>query len=73
MAVGTRGVILTPQAAKASFSLERVGPSAALAPFVERHWLIRWDLRGRDAHRQETLPQPCVNMSSRRANPACSA
>jgi AraC-like DNA-binding protein len=59
--IGTHG-ILDPHAGAAHFALARVAPSAALAPFVERYWLIRWDLRGRPAYAQETLPYPCVNL-----------
>lgn len=42
--------------------LTRLPPSEALAPLVERHWAVRWDLRGRPPHLQETLPHPCVNL-----------
>jgi AraC-like DNA-binding protein len=52
--------ILHPAAAP--FSLSRHRPAPDLAVFVERHWIVRWDLRGREPYRQETLPHPCVNM-----------
>jgi AraC-like DNA-binding protein len=44
------------------FALSRHRPAADLAVFVERHWIVRWDLRGRAPFRQETLPHPCVNI-----------
>ncbi len=58
---GTHG-ILNPQAGAARFTLSRVAPAADLAPFVERFWLVRWDLRGRPPYAQETLSYPCVNL-----------
>ncbi len=54
--------ILNPGAAPSHFSLTRHTPAADLADLVERHWIIRWDLRGRPPHLQETLPHPCVNL-----------
>ena len=44
------------------FALSRHRPATDLAVFVERHWIVRWDLRGRAPFRQETLPHPCVNI-----------
>lgn len=29
---------------------------------VERHWIVRWDLRGQSPFTQEVLPHPCVNL-----------
>lgn len=54
--------ILNPGAAPAHFELRRHPPAADLADLVERHWIVRWDLRGREPHLQETLPHPCVNL-----------
>jgi AraC-like DNA-binding protein len=45
-----------------AFELERVAPSPALMGLVERHWIARWDLRGRKPFRQETLPHPSINL-----------
>jgi AraC-like DNA-binding protein len=45
-----------------SFNLERLSPSPALERIIERHWIVQWDLRGRPAFRQETLPHPSVNL-----------
>jgi AraC-like DNA-binding protein len=59
--VTTRG-ILEPGAAAAHFQLTRLPPSPDLAPFVERHWIVAWDLRGRPPFTQEVLPHPCVNL-----------
>ncbi len=57
----TRG-ILNPNVARARFALTRHFPSADVGAFVQRYWIIRWDLTGRPPHRQETLPHPCVNL-----------
>lgn len=55
--------ILHPRAGAERFSLRWHPPSPALAPAVDRYWLVRWDLRGRPPYLQETLPFPCVNMA----------
>lgn len=54
--------MLEPGAARAAFVLERTPPHPALAGRIERHWLTRWDLRGRADHVQRVLPHPCVNL-----------
>ena len=54
--------ILRSRSAGRSFTLTRVAPSEDLAPWIERHWIVRWDLEGRAPHPQETLPHPCVNL-----------
>ncbi len=55
--------ILNPHAARTQFELVRVAPSKDLAPEVERHWLIDWDLRGAAPFEQWLLPHPCVNLA----------
>lgn len=45
-----------------SFHLERITPSPELDDTIERHWIVRWDLRGRRPLRQEILPHPSVNL-----------
>jgi AraC-like DNA-binding protein len=54
--------ILNPAEARTRFTLSRHPAAADIAFFVERHWIVSWDLRGREPHLQETLPHPCVNM-----------
>jgi AraC-like DNA-binding protein len=58
----SRGV-LDPVAARARFSLALHGPAAELADAVERHWVVRWDLNGREPYVQDVLPHPCVNLA----------
>jgi AraC-like DNA-binding protein len=54
--------ILNPRGGQGHFALSRAAPPADLAAFVERTWSVRWDLRGRPPHDQETLPWPCANL-----------
>jgi AraC-like DNA-binding protein len=58
---GTRGV-LDPDAIGRVFSLERRPPPADLAPYVDSHWLVTWDLRGREPFHSQVLPHPCVHL-----------
>jgi AraC-like DNA-binding protein len=55
--------ILNPGAGRAHFSLERRPPAPDLAEFIERHWIVRWDLRRRPPFVQQLLPHPCVNLA----------
>jgi AraC-like DNA-binding protein len=54
--------ILNPRVGAEHFQLSRHAPADDLAPWIERHWLIRWDLRGQPPFRQEVLSHPCVNV-----------
>jgi AraC-like DNA-binding protein len=54
--------ILNPRAGDGTYSLTRRSPPSSLAPWVELYWEVRWDLRNRAPHDQETLPHPCVNL-----------
>jgi AraC-like DNA-binding protein len=58
---GSRG-ILNPGAAGTKFQLSRYLPGQELSYFVEHYWIVKWDLRGQEPHRQETLPFPCVHL-----------
>jgi AraC-like DNA-binding protein len=57
----TRG-ILNPQRGASHFTLTRHAPAPEVAERVERHWIVRWDLRGRSPFTQDVLPHPCVNL-----------
>lgn len=54
--------ILNPQLATQKFHIRRYTPAPDLQFFIERYWLISWDLRGQDPHIQETLSYPCVHL-----------
>ena len=56
----TRGILGGDPGAK--FELTRITPSEAVAEYVERHWIVRWDLAADDCFTQELLPHPCVNL-----------
>lgn len=62
MTASTRGILSAAEGARA-FDLVRHLPSPDLAFFVERYWIVTWDLRGREPYTQEVLPYPCVNMA----------
>lgn len=55
--------ILDPIRAATCFQLTRYLPSPELAPFVEHHWTIRWDLRGQSPYIFEFMPHSSVNFS----------
>jgi hypothetical protein len=48
------------------FDVARARPSPALADLVEHHWMVSWDLRGRQPHTQHTLPHPSVHLVAER-------
>jgi AraC-like DNA-binding protein len=56
--------VLQPERAAAHFTLERRRPAADLADYVDRHWIVRWDLGSSGPFTQEILPHPCVNIVS---------
>jgi AraC-like DNA-binding protein len=57
-----RGV-LHQDVAASRLSLARYPPSAELEPFVDFHWIVRWDLRDQPPHEQKILPHPNVNLA----------
>ena len=61
MAPDHRG-ILNPDAGFEHFRLDRRDPAVDLTPFVERHWVVEWDLRGREPYTAEVLPHPSFHL-----------
>ncbi|HEX2621156.1 MAG TPA: AraC family transcriptional regulator [Phototrophicaceae bacterium] len=58
----TRG-ILNAKAGEAKFTLSRHSPTSSdIAFFVDRYWIIDWDLTDSEPYLQETLPYPCVHL-----------
>jgi AraC-like DNA-binding protein len=45
-----------------SFHLATLRPSSGAERIIDRHWMVRWDLRGREPFQQEILPHPSVNL-----------
>lgn len=60
--IGKPRGVLNLKAGEKKFSLSRHPPSPGLSFFVERYWIVSWDLRGQEPYVQETLPYPCVNL-----------
>ena len=56
----TKG-ILNPEEGRRHFRLTREWPSADLATWVERHWMVEWDLEA--PYTQELLNHPTVNLA----------
>ena len=57
MADRERG-ILRQRDAERHFDRERRSPPDDLAAYVAYRWILTWDLRGRDPHRQQVLTHP---------------
>ncbi len=53
--------ILTPEHAR-PFRLVESAAAEDLSEFVEKYWIVIWDLRGAPAYRQATLPHPAVHL-----------
>jgi AraC-like DNA-binding protein len=56
--------ILNPKEGEKKFTLLRYLPSPDLRFFVQRYWIIRWNLP--EPYVQEELPYPCVNLGIER-------
>jgi len=54
--------VLRPTAAAQRIDVARVAPSPRWAPFVEYHWIVRWDCP--EPFEQQVIPQPCVTVSA---------
>lgn len=54
--------ILDERASAERFRLSLLRPADDLTPFVEHHWIVRWDLRGQEPYKQETLPHPSIHL-----------
>lgn len=57
----TRGIV-HPWAGLRKFSLDRFPPSPAVARFVDRYWLVRWNLPEGETYDQHVLVHPVVNV-----------
>jgi AraC-like DNA-binding protein len=55
--------ILRRRTARERFHVDRRAPAADLAWAVDYLWILTWDLRGREPHRQQVLSGPSVNMT----------
>jgi AraC-like DNA-binding protein len=57
-----RGIV-AEATARTMFTLTRYPPAPELAEFVEYHWVLRWDLRGKPPYEQRVLPNLAVNVT----------
>jgi AraC-like DNA-binding protein len=57
---GVQGVLRTPP--DDAWALHRFDPGPELAPYAVWHWIVEWDLRGREPHHQTTLPHPSAHL-----------
>ncbi|WP_414941949.1 AraC family transcriptional regulator [Amycolatopsis sp. cmx-11-51] len=55
--------VVNAREASAAFSLVRHQPAPELRPFVDHHWVLRWDLGDRPPHEQVVLPNLAVNVT----------
>jgi AraC-like DNA-binding protein len=58
--------ILRPEAFARHVDLRRLPPAPDLAPWVENHWLLRWDLPEGVRHPSQVLPHPTCNLTVER-------
>lgn len=56
-----RGIV-APTAGLTKFRLDRWAPSGEIGRFVDRYWVVSWDLRGEPPHAQQVFLHPVVNV-----------
>ncbi|HEX2047554.1 MAG TPA: DUF6597 domain-containing transcriptional factor [Acidimicrobiales bacterium] len=61
MEVDARGII-APEAGLSRFRLDRYPPSPPVARFVDRYWVVTWDLTGQAPYVQRVFAHPVVNV-----------
>src|SRR6266700_3045273 len=66
--IGQPRGILNLKAGEKKFQLSRHLPAQDLSFFVERYWIVSWDLRGQEPYVQETLPTLASTWSLRKIN-----
>jgi len=54
--------ILRPKAAREAIEVERIRPRAALEPYIDYLWLVRW--HADEPHLQQVVPQPRVHLAA---------
>lgn len=68
-ATSTTAGVLRPDAFFRHATLVRVPVAAALAPWVENHWCVGWDLPAGTRHVNQTLPHPACTLSVELGHP----
>jgi AraC-like DNA-binding protein len=59
--VDARGIV-APEAGLAKFRLDRYPPSPEVGRFVDRYWLVSWDLTDQEPYVQQVFAHPVVNV-----------
>ena len=59
---GHPDAIIRPRSAQQAFTVERLEPSYVLRPYVDYHWLVRWDVP--EPHTQQVVPQPRIHVAA---------
>ncbi len=54
--------IVRPTAAAQHIDIRRVEPSERWQPFIQYHWIVRWECP--EPFEQQVIPQPCVHVSA---------
>jgi AraC-like DNA-binding protein len=65
---GRRGV-LHPEQGTGRFTVTTAPPGPALAPYVDYHWIVRWDVTGQPPYEQQVLSHPNVHLVFEPAGP----
>ncbi|MGI3783189.1 MAG: AraC family transcriptional regulator [Janthinobacterium lividum] len=65
-ATASTGGILRPEEFARHVDLRRLPPAADLAPWVENHWVLRWDLPEGVTSKSQVLPHPTCNLTVER-------
>ena len=59
---GREAAIVRPTAAAQHIDVRRAVPSDRWVPFVQYHWIVRWECP--EPFDQQVIPQPCVHVSA---------
>lgn len=54
--------VLLPQKIGKALQINRYPVGSTLAPWVEFHWIVEWDLREGERHLQQVMPYPNANL-----------
>jgi AraC-like DNA-binding protein len=65
----TTAGVLRPEDFARHAQLERLEVAADLAPWVENHWALRWELPAGSSYVSSTLPHPACNLSVEPGHP----
>jgi AraC-like DNA-binding protein len=59
---GHPDAIVRPRSAEQAFRVERRLPRTSLQPYVDYHWLVRWDVD--EPYTQQVVPQPRIHVAA---------